>query len=298
MPEMTAPQSRPIRRLLVANRSEIAIRVCRSAHELGIRTVAMYAHEDRFALHRFKADEAYRIGNQGEPLRAYLDIDNIVALAVEHEIDAIHPGYGFLSENPNFARACRDAGITFVGPRVEVLEQLGDKLAARKLARKAGVPVLSGSDDPVSEKAAAHALAKKLGYPVIVKASMGGGGRGMRVAQGAEQLDDAIEQARREAGTAFGIADVFLEKYIRRARHIEVQLLGDRHGNLVHLFERDCSLQRRHQKVVEIAPALFLDDATRRRILDAALAVGRAARLDNASTVEFLYDIDAGDFYF
>src|SRR6478752_6245531 len=155
MPEMTAPQARPIRRLLVANRSEIAIRVFRSAHELGIRTVAMYAHEDRFALHRFKADEAYRIGNPGEPLRAYLDIENVIALAVEHEIDAIHPGYGFLSENPNFARACREAGITFVGPRVEVLEQLGDKLSARRLARKANVPILSGGDEPVKDKAEA-----------------------------------------------------------------------------------------------------------------------------------------------
>jgi pyruvate carboxylase len=298
MPEKTAPQARPIGRLLVANRSEIAIRVFRSAHELGIRTVAMYAHEDRFALHRFKADEAYRIGMPGEPLRAYLDIDNVVALAVEHEIDAIHPGYGFLSENPNFARACREAGITFVGPRVEVLEQLGDKLAARKLARAAGVPVLSGSDEPVRDKAEAHALAKKLGYPVIVKASMGGGGRGMRVAQTDAQLDDALDQAQREAGSAFGVADVFLEKFVPRARHIEVQLLGDRHGNLVHLFERDCSVQRRHQKVVEIAPAPNLDVAVRRQIWDAALKVGRQAGIDNAGTVEFLYDTETGKFYF
>jgi pyruvate carboxylase len=295
MPESAA---RPIRKLLVANRSEIAIRVFRSAHELGIRTVAIYAHEDRFALHRFKADEAYRVGTPGEPLRAYLDIDNIVALAREHDIDAIHPGYGFLSENPHFAAACRDAGITFVGPRVEVLEQLGDKLAARRLAHQAGVPVLSGSDEPVTERDAAHALADKLGYPVIVKASMGGGGRGMRVAQQPDQLDEALEQARREAGAAFGVADVFLEKFIRRARHIEVQLLGDRHGNLVHLYERDCSVQRRHQKVVEIAPAPNLADDVRQAILQAALAVGRAVRLDNASTVEFLFDTDTNRYYF
>jgi pyruvate carboxylase len=289
---------RPIRKLLAANRSEIAIRVFRSAHELGLRTVAIYAHEDRFALHRFKADEAYRIGKPGEPLRAYLDIDNLVALARAHDVEAVHPGYGFLSENPAFARACRAAGLIFVGPRTEVLEQLGDKLAARKLAQQAGVPVLSGSDHPVGSPAEARALARKLGYPVIVKASMGGGGRGMRVAQSADQLDNALEQAQREAGTAFGVADVFLEKYVPRARHLEVQLLGDRHGNLVHLFERDCSLQRRHQKVVEIAPALNLDGGTRQRLLDAALKVGRAAGLDNAGTVEFLLDVDAGDFSF
>jgi pyruvate carboxylase len=289
---------RPIRRLLAANRSEIAIRVFRSAHELGIRTVAIYAHEDRFALHRFKADEAYRIGTSGEPLRAYLDIDKVVALAREHDIDAIHPGYGFLSENPHFARACANAGITFVGPRVEVLEQLGDKLAARRLAQVAKVPVLSGSDEPVKDRAEARKLAEKLGYPVMVKAAMGGGGRGMRVAMSADALDDAIEQAQREAGTAFGVPDVFLEKLVRRARHIEVQLLGDHHGGLVHLFERDCSIQRRHQKVVEIAPAPNLPETTRRAIWDAALAIGHAARLDNAGTVEFLYDTDEDRFYF
>jgi pyruvate carboxylase len=302
MPETTASVApaapRPIRRMLAANRSEIAIRVFRSAHELGIRTVAIYAHEDRFALHRFKADEAYRVGIPGEPLRAYLDIEKIVALAREHEVDAIHPGYGFLSENPQFARACAEAGIIFVGPRIEVLEQLGDKLAARRLAQKAKVPILSGSDAPVRDKAEARRLAEQLGYPVIVKASMGGGGRGMRVASSADMLDDAVEQAQREAGTAFGVPDVFLEKFVRRARHIEIQLLGDRHGGLVHLFERDCSIQRRHQKVVEIAPAPNLPEATRRAIWDAALAVGRAAGLDNAGTVEFLYDTDVDRFYF
>jgi pyruvate carboxylase len=298
MAEPQAPPLRSIRKLLVANRSEIAIRVFRSAHELGVRTVAIYSHEDRFALHRFKADEAYRIGKPGEPIRAYLDIDAIVALAVQHEVEAIHPGYGFLSENPAFARACERAGLIFIGPRVEILEQLGDKLTARRLAHAAGVPVLAGSDSPVRGPAEARALADRLGYPVIVKAAMGGGGRGMRVALSAGQLDEALDQARREAGAAFGSADVFLEKYIARARHIEVQLLGDRHGHLVHLFERDCSLQRRHQKIVEIAPALNLAADTRRRLLDAALAVGRAVHLDNAGTVEFLLDADTGDFAF
>lgn len=289
---------RKIRRLLAANRSEIAIRVFRTAHELGIRTVAMYAHEDRFALHRFKADEAYEVGQPGEPLRSYLNIESVVALAKHQRIDAIHPGYGFLSENPELAEACRKAGVIFIGPRPEVLRQLGDKVAARKIAQQAGVPVLAGSDNAIRDNAQGKALADKLGYPIIVKAAMGGGGRGMRIANAPDQLDEALDQARREAGSAFGIPDVFLEKFIRRARHIEVQLLGDQHGNLVHLFERDCSVQRRHQKVVEIAPAVNLEAETRQKILDSALAIGRAVRLDNAGTVEFLFDVDSGQFYF
>jgi pyruvate carboxylase len=296
--EAQLPPPRPIRKLLVANRSEIAIRVFRSSHELGIRTVAMYSHEDRFALHRFKADEAYRAGRPGEPLRAYLDVEGVIALAREHDIDAIHPGYGFLSENATFARACADAGLVFVGPRPEILEQLGDKVVARRIAQQAGVPILAGSEAVIRTDAEARALADRLGYPVIVKAAMGGGGRGMRVAATADQLGPALEQARREAGSAFGVPDVFLEKYVQRARHIEVQLLGDRHGHLVHLFDRDCSLQRRHQKIVEIAPAPNLDSAVRLRLLDAALAVGRAVGMDNAGTVEFLVDADTGSFYF
>jgi len=295
---MPDAQSRPFKKLLVANRSEIAIRVFRSAHELGIRTVAIYSHEDRFALHRFKADEAYRVGKPGEPIRAYLDIPGIVQLAKEVGVDAIHPGYGFLSENAVFARACAEAGITFIGPRPEVLEQLGDKVTARALAKRADVPILSGGDTPLASIDEGQALAAKLGYPVIVKASMGGGGRGMRVVHSADKLEEAIESARREAKTAFGIPDVFLEKFVQRAKHIEVQLIGDKHGGLVHLFERDCSIQRRHQKVVELAPAPNLPAEVRQGILDSALAVGRACGIDNASTVEFLYDTDARQFYF
>src|SRR5947209_8926215 len=223
-----------IRELLVANRVESAIRVFRSAHELGIRTVAVYSHEDRFAIHRLKADEAYEVGRPGEPIRSYLDIEAIIALAREKGVDAIHPGYGFLSENAAFARACEDAGIAFVGPRPELLDLLGDKVAARRVAHEAGIPVLSGSDAPILPGPDAHALADSLGYPVIVKASMGGGGRGMRVVESADALDAALDQARREAGTAFGVPDVFIEKFVRRAKHIEVQILGDRHGNLVH----------------------------------------------------------------
>src|SRR5690349_9252946 len=213
---------KPIRKILVANRSEIAIRVFRTAHELGIRTVAVYSHEDRFALHRFKADEAYRVGKPGEPIRAYLDAAGIVALAVQHDVDAVHPGYGFLSENPEFARVCQEAGLLFVGPGVKILKQLGDKVVARRIAQEAGVPVLPGSEAALRGNVEARSLARKLGYPVIVKAAMGGGGRGMRVAAAADQLDEALEQARREAGAAFGVPDVFLEKYIPRARHIEV----------------------------------------------------------------------------
>ncbi len=287
-----------IRKLLVANRGEIAIRVFRSASELGIRTVAIYSHEDRFGMHRLKADEAYPVGKPGEPLRSYLNIDAIVELAVEKGVDAIHPGYGFLSENADFARACDKAGIIFVGPRAELLDQLGDKVAARKLAQAAQVPVLGGSNDPVESGPEAHTLAESLGYPVIVKASMGGGGRGMRVVTGSDGLDDAIDQARREAGTAFGVPDVFLEKFIERARHIEVQILGDKHGHLVHLFERDCSIQRRHQKVIEIAPAPNLDPAIRDELCQSAVRLATSVGYDNAGTVEFLYDADASKFYF
>ncbi len=286
------------RKLLVANRGEIAIRVFRSAHELGIRTVAIYSHEDRFAMHRLKADEAYQVGKAGEPIRSYLNIEAIIDLARAKGVGAIHPGYGFLSENAEFARASEAAGIAFVGPRPELLDVLGDKVAARKMAREAGVPVLSGSDQPVLPGPEAHRHAEALGYPVIVKAAMGGGGRGMRVVEAAEQLDAAIDQARREAGTAFGVPDVFLEKFIRKAKHIEVQLLGDRHGNLVHLYERDCSLQRRHQKIIEIAPAYNLDEKVRQSICDAAVRIGRHVRYENAGTVEFLVDDATGAYYF
>jgi len=294
---MTSPKRR-IARLLAANRSEIAIRTFRSAHELGIRTVAIYSHEDRYALHRFKADEAYPIGRPGEPLKSYLNIGDIIHLAKEQRIDAIHPGYGFLSENAGFARACEEAGIIFVGPRPELLEQLGDKVVARAVAERAGVPVLGGSAQAIPSTADGQQAAAQLGYPVILKAAHGGGGRGMRVVQQPEGFAAAFEVAQRESLSAFGSSEVFLEKFIRRARHIEVQLLGDKYGRLVHLFERDCSVQRRHQKVVEIAPAPGLDPALRDRICEAALAIGHAVQYENAGTVEFLVDVDTGEFYF
>ena len=268
-----------ITKLLAANRSEIAIRIFRSAHELGIRTVAIYSHEDRYALHRFKADEAYEIGKPGEPIQSYLNIEAIIDLAKEHEIDAIHPGYGFLSENPEFAQACDDAGILFVGPQVETLAQLGDKITARTIAEKAGVPVLGGSQNAIRDAPQGKKLAAKVGFPIILKAAHGGGGRGMRVVREAGEFESAFEQAQRESLTAFGSDEIFLEKFIERARHIEVQLLGDHHGNLVHLFERDCSVQRRHQKVVEIAPAPNLDPAVRKALCDAAIKIGNAVQL-------------------
>ncbi|MBX3413749.1 MAG: pyruvate carboxylase [Pirellulales bacterium] len=287
-----------IRKLLVANRSEIAIRVFRTGHELGIRTVGIFSHEDRYALHRFKADEAYEIGKPGEPIRSYLDIPGIIEIATEHGVDAIHPGYGFLSENPDLARACEAAGIIFVGPPVEALDKLGDKVTARHIAHQAGVPILSGSENPLTGPEEAARLAEKLGYPVLLKAAKGGGGRGMRVVTSADKLAGSLEQAQREALNAFGSDDVFLEKFIGRAKHIEVQLLGDKHGNLLHLYERDCSLQRRHQKVVELAPAVGLDPKLRMEICDAAIKIGRAVNYNNAGTVEFLVDADTGKFFF
>ncbi len=287
-----------IKRLLAANRGEIAIRIFRSAHELGIRTVAIYSHEDRYALHRFKADEAYMSGSPGEPIQAYLNIDAIIALAKQRKIDAIHPGYGFLSENADFAQACADADITFVGPRVETLKQLGDKISARKIAEQAGVPVLGGSSAAIRDTKHGRKLAAKAGYPIILKAAHGGGGRGMRVVRSEDEFDNAYEQARRESLTAFGSPDIFVEKFIERARHIEVQLLGDQHGSLVHLYERDCSVQRRHQKVVEIAPAPNLKTKVREALCDAAIAIGEAVDYTAAGTVEFLVDADTNEFYF
>jgi pyruvate carboxylase len=287
-----------IKKVLAANRSEIAIRIFRAANELGLRTVAIYSQEDRLALHRFKADEAYLIGAGQGPVQAYLDIPGIVGLAKEKGVDAIHPGYGFLAENAEFARACDKAGIIFIGPTPELLELLGDKTAARKLAASAGVRVLPGTEDPVTSPEEAQKIAKKIGYPAIVKAAMGGGGRGMRVVHDASQLNTLLEEAQGEARSAFGNASVFLEKYLPHARHIEVQILGDQHGHLLHLYERDCSVQRRHQKVVEVAPAANLPKSIRDELCNAALQLANKAGYRNAGTVEFLYDVDASKWYF
>jgi len=291
-------KNKPIQKLLAANRSEIAIRIFRAANELGLRTVGIYSQEDRLGLHRFKADEAYRVGAGKGPVEAYLDIPGIVAIAKAKGVDAIHPGYGFLSENPAFARGCEKAGITFVGPTPALLELLGDKTAARRLAASAGVPVLPGTEDPVKSPGEAHKVASEIGYPVIVKAAMGGGGRGMRVVHAAAQLEARLEEAQGEARSAFGDPSVFLEKYLPRARHLEVQILADHHGNLLHLYERDCSVQRRHQKVVEVAPAANLPASVRNELCEAAVRLARKANYRNAGTVEFLYDVDAKSWYF
>jgi pyruvate carboxylase len=291
-------KAKPIRKLLAANRSEIAIRIFRAANELGLRTVAIYSQEDRLALHRFKADEAYQVGAGKGPVEAYLDIPGIIALAKEKEVDAIHPGYGFLSENPALARGCEKAGIAFIGPPPGLLELLGDKTAARTLASSAGVPVLPGTEKPVNSAAEAQKVAREIGYPIILKAAMGGGGRGMRVVRDAAQLEGLLEEAQGEARSAFGDASVFLEKFLPRARHLEVQILGDHHGNLLHLYERDCSVQRRHQKVVEVAPGANLPSRIRSELCDAALQLARQAKYRNAGTVEFLYDVDSQQWYF
>jgi len=284
--------------LLVANRSEIAIRIFRAATELGLRTVAIYAQEDRLAIHRFKADEAYVVGAGKGPVGAYLDIPGIIALAQEKGVDFIHPGYGFLAENAEFAKACQKAGITFIGPRVELLRQMGDKTAARSLAQKVGVPTLPGTEDPITDRAEALKTARAIGFPLIIKAAFGGGGRGMRVVPKPGDLADLLDEAQGEAGRAFGNPAVFLERYIPRAKHIEVQILGDKHGNVVHLHERDCSVQRRHQKVIEIAPSVELEEQVRSELCEAAVRLCKAISYDNAGTVEFLYDQDTREWFF
>ncbi|MEE8433657.1 MAG: pyruvate carboxylase [bacterium] len=286
----TRDKSPPVDRLLAANRGEIAIRVFRACTELGIRTVAVYSEEDRLALHRYKADEAYLVGKGKSPVEAYLDIEGIIRLAVLHDVQAIHPGYGFLSENPAFARACKEAGIVFVGPEPEVLERMGDKQAARQAAQEAGVPVVPGSEGVVRDEREAKEICGRIGYPVMIKAVAGGGGRGMRPVNSEEELAAALEEASSEAQTAFGNPRVFMEKLVAAARHIEVQVLGDHDGNLVHLFERDCTVQRRHQKVVEMAPALNLPQGLAERLYQYALDLARHVNYTNAGTVEFLVD--------
>ncbi|MDZ7639656.1 MAG: pyruvate carboxylase [Bryobacterales bacterium] len=287
-----------MKKLLALNRGEIAVRILRAANESGLRTVAIYSKEDRLALHRFKADEAYLVGEGMGPVQAYLDVEGIVALAKEKGVDAIHPGYGFLSENPALARACRAAGITFVGPDARIMELLGDKTAARRLAEEAGLPIIPGTEKPITDLDKAEAVGRKIGLPLIVKAAFGGGGRGMRVVLDQKDLRQRLQEASSEALSAFGNGAVFLERYIRRARHVEVQVLGDTHGNIVHLHERDCSVQRRHQKVVEIAPAITISQQLRERICDAAVKLARHCGYVNAGTVEFLVDADTEEFFF
>ncbi|KAI9297641.1 pyruvate carboxylase, partial [Neoconidiobolus thromboides FSU 785] len=278
--------------LMVANRGEIASRIFRSAHELYLHTVAIFSYEDRLNIHRYKADEAYQVGERGKytPVAAYLAIDEIISIAKKHNVHYIHPGYGFLSENATFARKVEESGIAFVGPPPEVIEKLGDKTAARKVAIECGVPVVPGTPGPISKVEEAEAFVKEHGFPVIIKAAMGGGGRGMRVVKEGESIKDAFERAQSEALAAFGDGTVFVERFLYRPRHIEVQLLADGYGNVIHLFERDCSVQRRHQKVVEIAPARNLSDRARNAILEDAVKLAKYVGYRNAGTAEFLVD--------
>ncbi|MGH7001962.1 MAG: acetyl-CoA carboxylase biotin carboxylase subunit, partial [Stellaceae bacterium] len=283
----------PIKKLLVANRGEIALRIIRSARALGIRTIAVYSAADATMTHVAAADEARFIG-PAEAAHSYLNIAALIEAAKTSDADAIHPGYGFLSERPEFARAARENGLTFVGPAAEVMASLGDKVAARRLAREAGMPVIPGID--TGDLGAARRFASQAGFPLLVKAAAGGGGRGMRVVENETALKGALEAAAREALAAFGDGRVFMERYLARPRHIEVQLLGDNYGGIVALGERDCSIQRRHQKVIEESPAPGISEKLRARIIEAALTLARAAGYSNAGTAEFLVADD--EFYF
>ncbi|MBW3243192.1 pyruvate carboxylase [Epibacterium sp. DP7N7-1] len=285
-------------KILIANRGEIAIRVMRAANEMGKRTVAVYAEEDKLGLHRFKADEAYRIGEGLGPVAAYLSIDEIIRVAKECGADAIHPGYGLLSENPDFVDACARNGITFIGPKAETMRALGDKASARRVAVEAGVPVIPATEVLGDDMDAIRKEAAEVGYPLMLKASWGGGGRGMRPIHSEDELEEKVLEGRREAEAAFGNGEGYLEKMITRARHVEVQILGDKHGEIYHLFERDCSVQRRNQKVVERAPAPYLTDAQRTEICDLGRKICQHVNYECAGTVEFLMDMETGNFYF
>jgi len=289
--------TKPIKKLLVANRGEIATRVFRACTELGIRSVAIYSEQDRGQIHRVKADEAYVIGKGLKPVDAYLNIPEIVQLALEHDVDAIHPGYGFLSERSDFCAAVQAAGMRFVGPSADAMARMGDKVQARIAAKQAAVPVVPGSDGPISTTEEAVEFCKESGFPVMLKAAYGGGGRGMRIVRSMDELKDNFARASSEAVAAFGDGSMFIERYIERPRHIEVQLMGDKHGNIVHLYERDCSVQRRHQKVIEIAPAPLLPTSVRDEILDHALRLAHHVNYENAGTCEFLVDASGESFF-
>ena len=286
------------KKILIANRGEIAIRVMRAANEMGKRTVAVFAEEDKLSLHRFKADEAYRIGEGMGPVQAYLSIDEIIRVAKLSGADAIHPGYGLLSENPDFVDACAANGITFIGPRAETMRALGDKASARRVAVEAGVPVIPATEVLGEDMGVIRKQAEEIGYPMMLKASWGGGGRGMRPVTKPEELEEKVLEGRREALAAFGNGEGYLEKMITRARHVEVQILGDKHGHMYHLFERDCSVQRRNQKVVERAPAPYLTDAQRTEICELGYKICKHVNYECAGTVEFLMDMETDQFYF
>ena len=283
-------------KILVANRGEIAVRIIRACRELGIATVAVYSEADREALHVQMVDEAYCIGPAASR-ESYLNMSRIISVALLTGADAIHPGYGFLAENASFAQLCKDCSVTFIGPDAEAIQKMGDKAAAKATMREAGVPLVPGTEGLIEDIDEALAVAGEIGYPVIVKATAGGGGRGMRVANDAQELTAAIRQAQKEAESAFGNAGVYLEKFVEEPRHVEIQIMADKHGNIVHLGERDCSIQRRHQKLVEEAPSPALDEKLRKKMGEAAVAAARAVKYHGAGTVEFLLDKN-GNFYF
>ncbi len=285
------------KKVLVANRGEIAIRIFRACHELGIRTVSIYSKEDKCALFRTKSDEAYLIGNNKGPIEAYLSIDEIIKLARKKGVDAIHPGYGFLSENPEFAKKCIESGIEFIGPTPEMMERVGDKIKSKIVAQSVGVPTIPGVEKPIKSDEEAIEFATQCGYPIMLKAAAGGGGRGMRIVRDEKALLNEFHSAKNEAKKAFGIDDIFIEKYLEQPKHIEVQILGDKYGNIVHLYERDCSIQRRHQKLIEFTPALAITEEKRQRICNDALKIAKAVNYRNAGTVEFLLD-KYGNHYF
>ncbi|TXC75254.1 pyruvate carboxylase [Luteibaculum oceani] len=281
-----------IKKVLVANRGEIAIRIGRACVELNLKTVGIYTYEDRYSQHRYKADESYQIGEDDDPLKPYLDIDEIIRVAKKTQADAIHPGYGFLSENAEFARRCAENDIIFIGPDPEIMDALGDKIAAKKIAKTCGVTIIESSLTELNSVEKALEEGQRIGFPLMLKAAAGGGGRGMRVVRNEQQLEQAYKEATREAKNAFGDGTVFLEKFIEEPKHLEVQILGDRHGNIVHLFERDCSVQRRYQKVVEVAPSLGLKESVRQELYESALKIAQHVGYNNAGTVEFLVDKD------
>jgi len=279
-----------IKKVLIANRGEIAIRIFRACAELNVETIGIYTHEDRYSQHRYKADESYQIGNDNEPLKPYLDMDAIIHIAIQKKVDAIHPGYGFLSENAEFARKCHENGLIFVGPDPEIMEKLGDKVSAKKIAQLCKVPIIESSTKKLSSLNIAMSEAKRIGFPVMLKAAAGGGGRGMRIIREMNDLETSFEEAKRESKNAFGDDTMFLEKYVESPKHLEVQIAGDHHGNIVHLYERDCSVQRRFQKVIEIAPSLGIPEEVRQKLFDYALAIAHKVKYNNVGTVEFLLD--------
>lgn len=284
-----------MKKILIANRGEIALRIVRACREIGIRSVAIYTEADRYALHVKKADESYNIGP--ESLAAYLNVQRIIQVAKSAGADAIHPGYGFLSENPELARACEQHGLTFIGPSADIIEKMGNKIAARKSMQAAGVPVIPGSDDNVASLEEAIKIANQIGYPVMLKATAGGGGRGLRRCDSQADLELFYERVISEASKAFGQSDVFIEKYIENPRHIEVQIMADKFGHVIHCFERDCSIQRRHQKLIEIAPSPQLRPEQREHVCELAVQCAKAVNYENAGTVEFIFT-QGGDFYF